>query len=221
MFEKFFHSPGRLAATVAGAILVILSLPVTVAEGVAGWSDWLAWFDGNAVRNALVAVGVVIILIAVFWPKIRPPSLLKTSLPSPRPLVTKKDLESDTIRGRAIRVVDLPRLEDGLSIRGRTLEDCDLIGPAVIRVLDLFTIESPEFYGLDPRHLDDIWIPFDPGPVGRGVVGVMFVEPNCKFRRCRFDGVGLIAEDWMVKRFKFVHALRFLPPGSLPPPPPP
>lgn len=63
---------GRAARWVSraiGTLMVVISLPATISEGIAGWARWLSWVDADAARWLVALGGVALVAIASFHRK--------------------------------------------------------------------------------------------------------------------------------------------------------
>src|SRR6266705_2219508 len=110
--------------------------------------------------------------------------------PSNRPQASAEELRAAYIENRSFRITDL--LRNGMfGIRGRTLVNCDILGPAILYTLNC-TLSGLTFWGMPsfqdvPHPIDGvIW------EVAEGSVktGPMSVE-NCIMRDCVLSGIGL------------------------------
>lgn len=95
-------------------------------------------------------------------------------------------------------VIRLTDLEEGepARITDRTLEDCDLYGPAVVHVLPSTHVERPTFC---VDHVEDAF--FQPSREGGGsgmLTGVLVMRDSI-VRGCRFHDVSILAtaSDWV------------------------
>jgi hypothetical protein len=88
----------RWIGAVFGTIVLILSLPTTVADGVAGWAGWLSWFNGDIARWIVALAGIVLIGVAAFWPR-------RGALVVPKPFRRLPAPEIKTVTEEATRPV--------------------------------------------------------------------------------------------------------------------
>lgn len=98
------------------------------------------------------------------------------------------------IRGRAIRLIDLLAPGARPIISNRTIEDCEIRGPAMITLLDGVTLADNNFDG-------DINSPFLEVAEPRMIVGAIGLQ-DCVFRRCRFIAIGIIGTSEQIEQIK-------------------
>lgn len=168
------------------------------------------WFLENWVAGVLLGLGAFALLQVILTVRaIRQPEagLVGASLPQPSqphheasrqlsrptpsasyPWATDEELKGSYIHNRSLHIFDLAR--KNVTIRGKTLEDCQVYGPAVITPFygewpfdDACTWEE----GSDPLSLTWASSP----DLDRKYVGAIGLE-NCFFRNCSFVRVGLL-----------------------------
>jgi hypothetical protein len=90
---------------------------------------------------------------------------------------------------QTIRITDFidMRVADHPSplITERTFEDCIIVGPAVIALIDQVTMLSPVW---DASRLEEVFIEVPTGSFVIGPIGLI----RCTFIRCRFHGIGVM-----------------------------
>ncbi len=143
--------------------------------------DRKALFTGTA---AVIALGLGLALAVWTWrPQVissQPLAAIPDSNPySKLPVATAHDLSQSVIKGRRIRLVDLPRDPLDNTVRGITIEGCYLDGPAAIVPLDntIFlhnAIEPDGFLVLDGNRIS-------------GAIGLR----NCIVRNSQLSGIAI------------------------------
>ena len=93
-------------------------------------------------------------------------------------------ISDNYIRGRLIYLMDLLAPGSKPIIINRTIEDCEIRGPAMIALLGGVTIANSGFDG-------DIKSLFVEVPDKRMIFGAIGLQ-DCVFRRCRFTQIGII-----------------------------
>ncbi len=94
-------------------------------------------------------------------------------------------LSATYLQGVPLRLVDIPRT--GFSIKGRTFENCDIFGPAIMAPVSKSMIVGCAFQ----TELPGVWSPvLWPIPDDATVIGVIGLV-DCTFKNCRFHGVGI------------------------------
>lgn len=102
---------------------------------------------------------------------------------------------SDTyIKGRTFYLVDL--LAPGASpiISNRTIEDCEILGPAIISLLGGGILVDSRFDG----DLKSIFVEIEGDRFIIGVIGLK----DCVFRRCYLRGIGIIGTKEQIEKAK-------------------
>jgi len=136
----------------------------------------------------LGAVAAILLILGQIRSWISRPN---TSKPAPEPGVARtpemaeqKYIPDSYIRGRLINLLDLLPPGGAPIISNRTIEDCEIRGPAMIVILGPVTISGANFDG-------DINSLFVDVPPNRQIVGAIGLR-DCVFRRCRFTAIGII-----------------------------
>jgi hypothetical protein len=81
-------------------------------------------------------------------------------------------------------------------IKGKTYEDCDILGPAVVALSGVGTMDHVRFVTDD---LDEVLWEVEPENARRlGVIGL----DSCVFRRCRFIAVGVAGTPELTERLR-------------------
>jgi TIR domain len=106
------------------------------------------------------------------------------------------------LAGRSIRLTQyLP--EDVDILEGEVFEDDEIIGPAVIGILNDVTFENNASAGNPDEILWEV-------PQRTRMIGPIGVR-NCIFRRCRFRGIGIVSTPELIAKFRGdigLHQLR-------------
>jgi hypothetical protein len=100
--------------------------------------------------------------------------------PPSRPIATPAELAHRRIIGRGFWLTDLAH--DSPIIHGRVFRDCDIRGPAMIRLMSDLAFKDGGMVGLEIY-------PVDPARPATGVIGLR----RCKFVNCWFYGIGIMA----------------------------
>jgi len=98
------------------------------------------------------------------------------------------------IQGKAIHLMDLLSPAARPIVSNRTIEDCEIHGPAMVILLNEVVIASSSFEG-DANSL------FVEVPEKRIVFGAIGLQ-NCLIRRCRFIAIGIIGTREQIERAK-------------------
>lgn len=95
----------------------------------------------------------------------------------------------------SIRIATLPELADNDVLDGFEFIECDIIGPAVLALLERVTVAYSHFDG-DPESM--LWeIPISRKHV-LGAIGLR----NCTFTRCTFRRVGFAGPAELIAEFR-------------------
>ncbi len=149
-----------------------------------------------------VSVGCLGLLAGVLWgwmPRAVSESLLHPLDPvfQDRPLASSHDLEQSYIKGKRVRLCDVPRSDkDRRYISGKIFEDCIIDGPAVV------SLQGGGFaqMHLDRRQpIDDLFITVEDG---RAVYGIVALSQDCQFRNCVLNDIAYIGTAADVARAK-------------------
>jgi hypothetical protein len=97
-------------------------------------------------------------------------------------------------RNETVRIAELTVVTDMLD--NLRFENCQIIGPAVLVLLDHITMSNCSFDAPDPNSMFWIIPPDRPGVVG--AVGVV----NCEFFSCQFQRVGFAGPVELKARFE-------------------
>ena len=98
-------------------------------------------------------------------------------------LVDPDVLRQQTISGGTVFLTDLVRANDTITFTKRTFTNCDIVGPAVVHLIDSVIIDCD--FGATIKDL--VWA-VDGTTNPQGVI--YFVQP--KFLNCRFFSVGIV-----------------------------
>ncbi len=98
------------------------------------------------------------------------------------------------IKGRIVYLMDL--LPPGAEpiVLGRTIEDCEIRGPAMIALLGAVTITHSGFDG----DLESLFIEI---AENRMIFGAIALK-DCVFRRCHFVGIGILGTKEQIQEAK-------------------
>ena len=88
------------------------------------------------------------------------------------------------IRGRIIYLMDLIAPGAKPIVSNRTIEDCEIRGPAMVILLGGVTVDDNTFDG----NIDSLFVEVVENRVIFGAIGLR----GCVFRRCRFKEIGVI-----------------------------
>lgn len=97
---------------------------------------------------------------------------------------------------RVIQISSLLPPGAGSIIRGRTFEDANFVGPAIVAPMAGMAFEHCVF-GFE-RGVDSMFWEIEKD---RFVVGIIGLE-HCTFRRCRFNGIGFMGTREFIDRLK-------------------
>jgi hypothetical protein len=109
------------------------------------------------------------------------------------PAAIPKELTGTYLRGHTLRLLDVAF--NG-QIEGRTIEDCTIIGPAMIALMGTSVVQSCVF-SVDNLENLVVELPLRP----RRIFGAIAVKDTV-FRRCRFIDIGFIGEEGILEKFK-------------------
>lgn len=96
----------------------------------------------------------------------------------------RRELELPYITGKTFRLVDLATLSG--VIREKTVEDCEIWGPAMVSLNAQATIAQCGFDGSPEAVFVEV------SPEQQQATGVLSLEGHCVFRRCRMRGVAFL-----------------------------
>jgi len=186
------------------------------ARGAAAW-DILKWVVGAVIGSAttiwgllkewgpvavvlgLAAFGLVLFIVNE-WTRRQEirgvaPSMEGQMPRQAKPGASASELASNYISGRTVRLTDLvPDLPAAPVIRGKTFENCDILGPAVVVSKMSSLYESTFIFGEKER---DVFIETPSNDELHGVIGL----ERCVFRECIFLRVGFIAPKDQIDAF--------------------
>jgi energy-coupling factor transporter transmembrane protein EcfT len=115
-------------------------------------------------------------------------------MPPTQIAVSHQFIPDNYISGRIIHLMDLLAPGAKPIITNRTIEDCEIRGPAMVVLLGRVTIANDIFDGdidsLFVEIADERWI--------FGAIGLQ----DCVFRRCRFTAIGIIGTKEQIKEAK-------------------
>lgn len=98
------------------------------------------------------------------------------------------------ISGQIIHLMDLLAPGAKPIISNRTIEDCEIRGPAMIALLGGVTIADSGFDG----DIDSLFVEIVAKRMIFGAIGLQ----NCTFRRCRFIAIGIIGTKEQIEQAK-------------------
>jgi hypothetical protein len=98
------------------------------------------------------------------------------------------------IKGKLIYLMDLLSPGARPIISNRTIEDCEIRGPAMVILLDGVTIAESGFEG----DVDSLFVEVPEKRIIFGAIGLR----NCVFRRCRFIAIGIIGTREQIEQAK-------------------
>jgi hypothetical protein len=112
--------------------------------------------------------------------------------------------------GVPIRIASLPQLADTDVLDGAEFDGCQIIGPAVLAILNNVTIA---YSGIDGDFDSTLWeIPM----TRQRIIGAIGIQ-NCRFTRCNFVRIGFAGPAAFVTQFRS----GFTQPAPAPVPPAP
>lgn len=105
-----------------------------------------------------------------------------------RALASPEELQQSVIRARAVRLTDLlsPYPDQPPILRGRTLEDCVIVGPSIVVLISKVNWTGNHFRAQGP---DGLLYPIEEGKPFYGVIGLV----DCTFDDCDFWQIGIAA----------------------------
>jgi hypothetical protein len=98
------------------------------------------------------------------------------------------------IQGRSIYLLDLIAPGSRPVIQKRTIEDCEIRGPAMIGFLGTVNLDSNCFDG----DMDSLFVEVE---LNRTLLGIIGLE-DCTIRRCRFVAIGIIGVKQQIDQLK-------------------
>jgi hypothetical protein len=188
------------AGLIATGISIAVSAVLTYLTGISGTYGALIF-----VGLALGLTGMSLLLVRRFLPAHLLPAgtridFVSVRLPPGPPKRRKRSLKEDDryVRGDHLLLAEIARYGD---LSGRTFEDCDIYGPAIIFPLENVQIVQPTFDIPDGVVESMLWDRdliqstrktafYHPSQIG-GVVRVT----DCRFIRCRFHQIGFFADQ--------------------------
>ena len=174
---------GIIMATVAIQVLIFLPelrrLRITYPKGTVLESPkWLYLFGIGTILMACA-------LLANAW----------LSVQSQPRLLDSAEFAQPYLHGKHLKLVDLTG--DDNIIEGRTFEDCQFYGPAVIAITGVTTIHGNTFEAVNGQ----LFIPIIAGVhVGGGTAVIQLKD--CQFRRCRFRRVQIVATQEEIDQWR-------------------
>ncbi len=96
------------------------------------------------------------------------------------------------IRGRVIYLMDLLAPSSKPIISDRTIEDCEVRGPAMVAFLGNVTITNSGFEG----EIDSLFVEIADKRMIFGAIGLL----RCTFRRCQFKGIGILGTKKQIQK---------------------
>jgi len=115
---------------------------------------------------------------------------IRTWMPFVDPAGAVRDAKELTSRYIAHQTFSIADLAINGRIEGRTFEDCDIYGPAVVHVTGIGHIHESIFDSMNSFIVT----------AQDKVVGPILAK-DCSFRGCRFHGVGFIGPEAQMKHF--------------------
>lgn len=154
------------------------------------------WFKNNLLIGFLLGLGVFWLLCSILCNQAllrRFPAITEWApfLPAPTdlPYAHPLELSAPYIRHQTIRAVDL---SVDRTIQGRTIEDCTIVGPAVLAG-DLLILIECDFQAPHPATVFQF--------VQNGMImpdGVIQVT-DCTFRRCKFRDISFVIPEHIIR----------------------
>lgn len=114
--------------------------------------------------------------------------------PPPSALPSHIYIADTYIQGRVIYLMDLLAPGAKPIISNRTIEDCEIRGPAMVALLGLVTITESSFDG----DVDSLFVEVADKRIILGAIGLQ----NCVFRRCRFAQIGILGTREQIEKAK-------------------
>jgi hypothetical protein len=115
-------------------------------------------------------------------------------MPPTQIAVSHQFIPDNYIRGRIIHLIDLVAPGVKPIISNRTIEDCEIRGPAMIALLGGVTLADNDFDG----DIDSLFVEVAKERIIFGAFGLR----NCVFRRCRFVAIGIICTKEQIQEAK-------------------
>ena len=154
-----------------------------------------------------IALGVVIVVLIIWsaWPTLKRIRLQKpiklqgsqqniSEVPA-KSIILSHDYIADTyIRGQLVYLMDLIAPGAQPIISDRTIEDCEIRGPAMIALLGRVTIKNGTFDG----DVESLFVEVADKRIIFGAIGLR----DCVFRRCRFVAIGIIGTREQIEKAK-------------------
>jgi len=109
--------------------------------------------------------------------------------------VSHRFIADNYIRGRIIQLMDLIAPGARPVISNRTIEDCEIRGPAMIGLLGGVNLDDNNF---DGANIDELFVEVLENRIIIGAIGLK----DCVFRRCRFIKIGIIGTKEQIKEAK-------------------
>lgn len=109
--------------------------------------------------------------------------------------VSHRFIADNYIRGRIIQLMDVIAPGARPVISNRTIEDCEIRGPAMICLLGGVTLDDNRF---DGDNIDELFVEVVENRIIVGAIGLK----DCVFRRCRFTKIGIIGSKKQIEEAK-------------------
>lgn len=201
---------GARAADVTLSLGDVALRIIGISTGLSAVAGLVTWFVGNPYAALVVGlatwIAIAILLLLIMTrrtePGASPESVIRpesTNIDTEEPLPQESlayEPEGAYFKEQPVYIADLARKD--IELKGKTFEDCQIFGPAII---------AP-YYGSWPFY-KCTWAEDDPdnllweGILSREkYVGVIGIETDCTFRRCHFVRVGILVNEETYKRLK-------------------
>ena len=154
-----------------------------------------------------IALGVVIVVLTIWsaWPilkriRFQKPLKLHNSqtnmdkVPTTSTNLSHEYITDTYVRGRLVYLMALLAPGAKPIISDRTIEDCEIRGPAMIALLGGVTIASSTFDG----NIESLFVEVVDKRTILGAIGLQ----DCVFRRCRFVAIGIIGTREQIEMAK-------------------